>query len=109
MAGLVGGAGLLWAAQPNSPAQNAAAGAAAGTQASNATGAVAAPSRKQTEAAHYKPVYDIPIANKNYPREVPAFIEVCVQCVYMPWGVLGHAVAFPVDLTFNPPPFRMII
>lgn len=84
-AGLVGGAGLLlWGSQP-APAHNAAAGAEAGTQESIAhTGGK--PAEGQALYNH-KPVYDIDILNKNYPREVPAFIEVCVACVYT--GVLG--------------------
>jgi hypothetical protein len=73
-AGLVGGAGLLWAFQPPTPAHNAAASAAAGPPESSSSGKP----REGTNHAHhhYEPVYDIDIRGKNFPKEVPAFIEV---------------------------------
>ncbi len=59
-AGVVaGGAGLLWAAQP-APAHNEAADTAAADKPSH----------------HHRPVYDIDIQSKHFPKEVPAFIEV---------------------------------
>lgn len=62
--GLIGGAGLLLALQPTTAAQN----AAAGEQ----------PSEAPAGQHHHTPVYDIAIQNKNFPKEVPVFIEVCV-------------------------------
>lgn len=54
----------LWGLQPAGAAQNAAAGAAKPS--------AEAPSGQH----HYTPVYDVPIHNKNFPKEVPVFIEV---------------------------------
>jgi hypothetical protein len=58
-AGLAGGAGLLWAAQP-APARNDA----------------AEPAAAEKPSQNHRPVYDIDIQSKHFPKEVPAFIEV---------------------------------